>query len=312
MDKNGKCLIIGDEVWVYRNEGIATVKINNKWGIISLSGEYIIKPSFDTIWFDEGIGCVSFDNSCWFINKDGKLAINKRFEGIGLFYDGLAAAKINGKWGFINKMGVFVINPQFDSKGEFHNGFAVVIKNKMPIVINKEGTTIISATDFPGYSRLYNDYDLEMGGFSENHAWITLCSKRALIREVGYINKDGKLMISPRYMYGGDFSEGLASVSISKYTSYGFIDISGRYIIQPQFEYARIFSEGLAAVVKSNRGDYYNKWSYINKQGEEIIKTRFSEAENFSNGKAFVSIRFKNDVIKSGYINKQGYSFYRF
>jgi hypothetical protein len=65
----------------------------------------------------------------------------------------------------------------------------------------------------------------------------------------GFIDKDGKETIEPRFSAAMGFSEGLAPVQIG--TLWGFIDRHGRIVIQPQYELVNPFSEGIAVVVKA-------------------------------------------------------------
>src|SRR5260221_669420 len=62
----------------------------------------------------------------------------------------------------------------------------------------------------------------------------------------GFIDKTGKLVIQPKYESAGDFSEGLASVSIEG--KFGYVDANGKEVIPFQFDAASAFSEGFAKI----------------------------------------------------------------
>ncbi len=70
----------------------------------------------------------------------------------------------------------------------------------------------------------------------------------------GYIDHEGKVVISPRFGEAHDFSEGLAAVRIKKTTVYGrgdawgYIDKTGKYQIEPVFNEAHSFQGGIARV----------------------------------------------------------------
>ena len=81
-------------------------------------------------------------------------------------------------------------------------------------------------------------------------------------RKVGFINKEGKLIITPQFDLAGSFFEGLAPVKIGN--KWGYIDKEGKYVINPQFDDAGYFFEGLARV---RIGD---KWGYIDKEGKYV------------------------------------------
>lgn len=61
----------------------------------------------------------------------------------------------------------------------------------------------------------------------------------------GYIDRQGRVVVAPRYDEVRPFSEGLAAVSIDG--EWGFIDGSGTVVIAPQYARVGGFSEGLAS-----------------------------------------------------------------
>ena len=62
----------------------------------------------------------------------------------------------------------------------------------------------------------------------------------------GYINKAGEIIINPQFDGAGEFSEGVAGITISG--KMGYIDKTGKIIINPQFESAGEFIDGLARI----------------------------------------------------------------
>jgi hypothetical protein len=129
----------------------------------------------------------------------------------------------------------------------------------------------------------------------------------------GYLDKTGKLIIPFKFDGAGDFSEGLAAVSLKEKT--GYIDKTGKFVIPPQSYAGHSFSEGLAIVVlgpfdqKGERLLY--KYGYINRSGNMVIQPREAEslkwlsyyykALAFSEGLAAVEQK-----DKSGYMDKVG------
>lgn len=101
------------ETWLL----LAKEKINyEKCGIDYVcTYEFIIPPKFENIkGFSEGLASVKVNGKYGFINKKGKVVIPHEFDDAGFFSEGLADVKINGKYGFINKKGKIVILPEFD------------------------------------------------------------------------------------------------------------------------------------------------------------------------------------------------------
>src|ERR671915_535582 len=71
--------------------------------------------------------------------------------------------------------------------------------------------------------------------------WVVTQGGRA-----GYINREGKLAITPQFEDARKFSEGLALVRIGGL--WGYVQPGGRLAISPQFDEAYDFAEGLALV----------------------------------------------------------------
>lgn len=72
-----------------------------------------------------------------------------------------------------------------------------------------------------------------------------------MARRWGFIDKTGKMVISPQFEDVHSFVKGLAPARLGK--TWGFIDTAGKFAINPQFEDAAGFSEGLAGVRTGGR-----------------------------------------------------------
>jgi hypothetical protein len=110
----------------------------------------------------------------------------------------------------------------------------------------------------------------------------------------GVINRQGEIVIPPKFNYIYLFSEGLASARDWKKT--GYIDMAGKWVIPPIFEVARELKEGLAPVAKEEE-----KWGYINYAGEMVVPAVYDEIYEFFDGLWLVEIGGKR-----GYIDKTG------
>ncbi|MCX6324646.1 MAG: WG repeat-containing protein, partial [Sphingobacteriales bacterium] len=81
--------------------------------------------------------------------------------------------------------------------------------------------------------------------------------KITLNDKVGYINEKGKVAISPIFLSGNDFSEGLAAVRLNG--MYGFINESGTFVIKPDYDFATNFVHGLTVVYKDGEPLFIDK-----------------------------------------------------
>jgi len=109
----------------------------------------------------------------------------------------------------------------------------------------------------------------------------------------GYVNRDGRLVIPPRFEFAGPFTEGLAGVREDGRC--GFIDATGEYAVYPEFAAVQPYAEGLAPVVLTTR------WGYIDRTGAFRINPLFEECRPFSESAAAVKWRGR-----WGYIDHSG------
>jgi hypothetical protein len=114
------------------------------------------------------------------------------------------------------------------------------------------------------------------------------------------IDYTGKEITSPKFDGIGDFSDGLASVSIIDTSNFdaptiGFIDAKGQLVIPVKFGQAHDFHEGMAAV------SINGVWGFVNKKGQIVISPQYEKVYDFSEGLAKVYSR-----VKWGFIDKTG------
>ena len=151
-------------------------------------------------------------------------------------------------------------------------------------------------------------------------------------RKYGFVDKDGKLVIPPKWRCAHDFYDGLVLVE-NDYGKWGFIDEQGNEVIPCKWSEASEFSDGLSRVKEVWRGgegfinkegkivipcqikkvrDFHegmastysskaSRWGYIDKTGKLAIPYVWYEAHDFSDGLAYVS-----NETKQGYIDKTG------
>jgi hypothetical protein len=192
-----------------------------------------------------------------------------------------------GLLGFINGLGEVVVAPRFSSVGTFFEGLVWVkgelqggsvdssARSEESGFIDITGNFVIGPGPPPGFRfpEYLNFYSY--GDFYEGRArfWVGDATGFG-----GYIDRSGKLVIPAEYASLGDFSDGLAWVSLprsdgssfgSKFT--GFIDLDGNFVIPPdrQFVGGR-FSCGRAAV-SFQQVDHTWSTALMDRSGEIII-----------------------------------------
>jgi hypothetical protein len=119
---------------VGEREGIKYFQVveNGKTGFRDLDGNIVIKPIYDNAeMFSEGLSTVQIGNKYGLIDETGKyvLPMHDR-EYLGSVHNGLASFRANDKYGFIDTAGHEKIKPQFDWVDEFSEGLCVVRNDK--------------------------------------------------------------------------------------------------------------------------------------------------------------------------------------
>ncbi len=164
----------GEEWSEISKEGFRYVGINGKKGLVDSTGKEITPIIYDWI-----------DDSFWG-NEIVRISLNKKF-------------------GFIDKSGTEIIKPIYSAIGYVSEGLIWVKCNGNFGYINTKGKIIIDTT------LNYN----KVGGFKEGMAIV----QKEIINPdhintmyYGFIDKNGKEIISPEYDYAEDFQNGRAVV----------------------------------------------------------------------------------------------------
>lgn len=315
------------------------IRQGNRLGYIDQTGKVVIPPQFaghesgafslhDAIAYEfhDGLAPARVGKQWGYINVNGQFVIPPQFDEARAFREGRAAVKIGQKWGFIDTTGKRVTPLQFDSVQDFSDGLAQVYNFGVDTYRYVDGTGKIAlkppfrelngSSFFNGFAivlisgnpQKWDFMDktgkllglsgmIPAGNFSEGLAPVTINWEK-----IGFIDRTGKVLIAPQFaQVEGGFSDGLVAVAMGN--KWGYIDKIGKWVIAPQFDDARPFVEGLAAVEFRRGNAYPSLWGYIDKTGELVIKPQFEEAANFQNGLA--AVRRENDSDWS-YIDKTG------
>ncbi len=264
-------------------------------------------------------------------------------------------------WGYIDRTGKFVIPPRFDEAIEFASGLAwAKLKGKV-VVIDRSGTvtTKILPANYccddaiiPFHKDIYDEsgkkliargakgvevhrfyqglaafhLPVELGvhfyeQFFHDAAW----SKKD--GTYGYINEQGRIVVSPRFTKVSNFKDGIAIVE--EPLTQGFLDLSGK-LIDGQMHHGILhpFNDGVGVIQEGETYEFIDKngvilasgftnvgnftdgfapvqkglqWSLIDKSGKIIRKLDFERVESSAEGLAAVT---KNG--KQGFMNATG------
>lgn len=238
-----------------------------------------------------------------YIDNTGKVVIKPQFDYGEEFSEGVAPVQIGEDWGYIDETGKIIVKPRFFEALSFKKGFArvgIYFKNHKIVnntvgyygYINKKGIIV--------HEKDVKDTDVE---FSDGLLMFRT-NKNEPDSKIGYKDKNGNIVIKPKYDSGTEFSEGLTCVISGNNTN--FIDTKGNIIIDlnssfsSSFYECSSFSEGLAAVCNYDKDGFREKCGFIDKTGKMVIKLQFADVESFSDGVAVVKVFDNSESDREG------------
>ena len=322
------------------SEGLCVVQEHvmhpHRKGYIDKSGLLVIPFQYEYACdFHDGRACVTVGKADGIIDRSGRWIIEPgKYDDVRGVTEGRYAFRKGKSWGFLDSDGRVVIQPVYNKVSNFSEGLCCVkYDSNESAYIDRDGRVRIRLPnpEWIGYYTKTKRPRWEGRSFSEGLAavkgYVSLPSPpeewanwRSLPSGYyyGYISKDGRMAIEPRFGSAGDFSEGLAAVTITgdgllsdsgeiiggwsqdpeepePPPAWGFINQKGEVVIPMIYEKAKHFREGFAPVRVGG------KWGYIDRTGRMVIGAGFEDAELFKNGVALVVL---GDKI--AYIDKTG------
>ena len=116
---------------------------NNKFGFVDKDGNVIIECKYDAVQpFVDGKAKVLLNGKWGFIDKSGNVVVPFKYDFAWNFSEGLAVVELDGKWGFIDKSGNVVVPCKYDGAGSFSEGLASVELDGREFYIDKNGNEI--------------------------------------------------------------------------------------------------------------------------------------------------------------------------
>lgn len=250
IDKNGNVIVepVFDEIRSFQ-EGLAAVEIDGKWGFINKNGKTIInaiyRQAFD---FRDGLASV-FGQQGWLIidtlgNKNDKIPYYFR----PYFHDGIALVSDQGKIKVVDTNYHVLLSPIVEAVGDFKNGLALVKKGHMSTFGEPKPYSLNWFIDTTGRTVLIPTSN-RVEDFSDGLSLIGPYGEELFIDKTGEEVLEPWRM---RNFVGGyrtvqPFSEGLAAFS-NEEGFWGYMDKNGNIVIEPKYSDAWPFSNGLAFV----------------------------------------------------------------
>ncbi len=261
------------------SDGLAPVKIDQKYGYIDRTGTLVIPATFDNAFnFSDGYAVVMLNDKKYvYIDKRGAI-ISKEYLSAEPFEDGLGIVQTErGKAYFDGNREIFVDDKILEP---FSEGIAITSTDETYRLRNKN-MNVQGAFDDPDIFAIYDrscgmNRVLRNGkiGYFDEHFNLTIpciyasgsnfyddvaiVSLDSNITDI--ISKDGTVLAflkNTQYCLISDFSDGLSCVQSSKTGKMGFIDKNGREVIPCIYKFADSFQEGLASVLDENDNRFY-------------------------------------------------------
>ena len=92
-----------DIQWVSKEDGVAAILQNDKYGLVDLAGKEILSCQYDSLYgFSDGLAAVQISGKYGFIDTAGKEVIPFQYDDVRSFQDGLVMVQDQDyKWGFV-------------------------------------------------------------------------------------------------------------------------------------------------------------------------------------------------------------------
>lgn len=325
------------------SEGLcpASREPNGKMGYIDRTGHVVIPFRYDEAFrFDHGRASVYIKEQHGVIDTSGRWVVEPgTYERLVGYEEGRCAyllpkrqGEAKAYWGFLDLSGKPLLIGEFQQWGTD----GLVFREGRCLAKTRLGDVVY--VDYQGRARVRLDTpewdglpfpEWEAWHFSEGLARVNMAVDLRTEEEkerfyepgisagwplprFGFIDKEGRVVIKPQFTSAGDFTEGLAPVSLTDEAllhsggeympdedqmeserRWGFINKRGELVIPMIYERVGHFHDGLAPFRKAG------KWGYLNRKGEVVVPSRFEEAEEFKNGLAWVVVDGKIAFINT-------------
>lgn len=280
IDVRGKIIIAPqfDGLTSFR-EGLAAVRVGDKWGYIDRSGKVIVTPRWKVVsGFSDGVAAVvdathvySYSPlegdgfsatliACGYIDKSGRYVIepniDRKMNVCPDFVDGIIPVCFEGilklwfpdfvdagKCGFMNKSGKWAIEPQLGAASDFSEGLSLVRRDPYYDKVANAWLKDFAYIDKSGKTIF------ELKGYYQASSFENgLAQAIKNIGTIRFIDSSGNLRFEVNASTVGGFRYGLAPARDFKTNLYGYIDLNGKCVIPAKYYRAGPFSEGLASV----------------------------------------------------------------
>ncbi|CAM3880111.1 WG repeat-containing protein [Pseudomonas wadenswilerensis] len=208
-DPSGKVIVAPSiELQPVYHEGMAAVRINNKWGYMDRKGQLVIPTLYKRPGpFSDGLAgvCLTY-SECGYIDTRGRTVVPFDYdwvEGFDEAKDGLTVVAKGNLFGMINRKGEQVIPLRFSSRPITEKGYVLLndSASKKSGLMNTSGKVVLPF-EYDGFA--YNTW----GGRLINDNLLSAAKEG----KWGFIDLNGKVVLPYIYDRPGFFRDGKAIV----------------------------------------------------------------------------------------------------
>lgn len=206
------------------------------------------------------------------------------------FDEGFCPVLLKGKWGFINREGVLVHQPKYDRINPFNGGVATAVEGKDYYILHEDGkeikveTEIVMLKEFSDGLAVYKDKSRlagyldkngnvaivpqfeSLGPFVDGLAW----AKDPKTSQVGFIDKKGKWAIKPRFDLASKFDSKAGLARVKNGGKWTYVNTEGETVdLDIDTDIYSKFKDGLA------KGQRNGKFGFYNNKGEWVIQPQY-------------------------------------
>jgi hypothetical protein len=241
------------ELWP---NGWIKVGQQKKFGVLGRQGQWIALPAYaDVQYLNDGlIGLKSIQKQHWVIvDSTRKTIIQRTFDQVQPFFNGIAMAQINGRPCFVDKIGnIDLLHPADRVKG-WSDGYAVVDTSlRNPLRQPLLGCILINPNQVNEFGSAYVDIKTFKQGLAQvrkGYFW-------------GTLNRHGLYLTPPKYVLFDIKPDGVA---VKVPTLIGLADKTGKIIVPPQYDRIELVDNRYFRVEQGSAVGYLNldgTWLY--------------------------------------------------
>lgn len=292
-------------------------KKGNLWGYLGNKGDVVINPQYVVAQeFSDGVAAVRVEERYGYINAKGEFIIKAQYDIANSFFDGIAKVYVNGKPYIINKKGVVLFEHNFSAIGDFFNRTYSVVTTRSDKqgIINRKGR-LIADTIYSRISEFQNGLAVVYVTQKDNKSETNLCNESVIDTSGNMIFPIGK------YKYMQICKNGFIKITDTNRTEKGYdyevITKEGEkvhtfYHDNYTLDYSNVFRNGIGII--NGRGYRSEKLPFegaISSNGKILFKSSmWKEITYFENERAFARDtnnmwylidKFGNKIVKEGY-----------